>query len=48
MAEDVVCFVDADEAVRRGGVVAVVVRVMALGEGVELAIVTISLWIRVS
>ena len=35
-AEDVVCFVDADETVRRGGVVAVVVWVVAFGEQIEL------------
>lgn len=37
-AEDVVCFVDADEAIGRGRVVTVVVWVVAFGEQVELTV----------
>ena len=42
MAESVVCFVDADEAVGRGGIAAVVVWVVALGEIVELTVNVLS------
>ena len=37
MAENIVCFVDADETVGSGGVVAVMVWVVAFGEAIELA-----------
>ena len=38
----VICFVDADEAVGRGGIIAVVVWVVTFGKHVELTVVVLA------